>query len=262
MTDSLELRIEITKSLGNFQFQLLKSFYNGYSISENYLNGCNIIHVHGLFGNNGFCATYLRSNPDRAVNDSELPVLVWVGDRGECLRPFTSTERLQPLDSCNLAFGKSFETTFSLTEKHIRAILDKKLRAIYDILGIKAGQLINEVIESGTQVIDNFANKDTKPKRLVRGWDFNDSKSSPFFPNWRSQSYSLCLYHNTIQLLLADNINPMLQVNQVFACPTDPLISAIQRVHMLYFPYSVLLPYLNPWLPLVPVSHLLVGVAI
>ena len=133
MDTSLELRLETSKSLGNFQLQLLKSFYNGHSTSENYLNRRNIIHVHGLLSSEGFCATYLRSRPDGTINESECHMLIWIGNRGKSLRPFTSLERLQTLDSCEMSRIKTVETPFSMTAKTLWRVLDKELCVLYNL---------------------------------------------------------------------------------------------------------------------------------
>ena len=233
----LELRLEISKSLSNIEYQLLECFYNRHTtISENYLKTLNIIHVHGMFGHRGFCARYLNCNTKRVFKETQFPVFVRVGNSIESFRPFTSIERLQPLDSCDVFRAYSSEIfTFLPLECFFRA-LNWKLRSLYILLGIEAGQLINKVIESSTEIIDNFAYDDTT-YNWGEFWGESKNKigdgTSPFLsPN---RPYKLCLFGSTLEILLEKDIDSLFQIQQVFACPKDPLISAIQRVHTLYY---------------------------
>ena len=42
----LELRVEVTKKLGNLRHQLLQSFYDRRSIAERYRDGSVAVHIH------------------------------------------------------------------------------------------------------------------------------------------------------------------------------------------------------------------------
>jgi len=237
----LELRLETIKSLAHFEYQLLKCFYNGRSISENYLKTLNMIHVHGMFDGRGFCARYLNCNTNRAFKETQFPVFVRVGNNSKSFRPFTSIARLQPLDSCDVfraysseifTFPLSFDATTSLVKLFYK-VLNWKLRSLYLLLGIEVGQLINEVIESSPKVIDDFAHDDT-----IYSWgefwgEFKDKKGNRISPPLRP--YKLCLFGSTLEILLDKDTDSSFQIQQVFICPTEPLISAIQRVHMLYY---------------------------
>jgi len=241
----LELRLEISKSRSNIEYQLLNCFYNRQTtISENYLKVLNVIHVHGMFGNRGFCARYWKCNSKRAFKETQFPVFVRVGNNSKSFRPFTSIERLQPVDSCDVfransseisAFPIIFDATDSPPERFFR-VLNWKLCSLYLLLGIEAGQLIDKVIESGTQVIDDFAYDDTT---YSWGEFWGESKNkigngtSP--PLSFRRPYKLCLFGSTLEILLEKDTDSLFQVQEVFTCPKDPLISAIQRVHTLYY---------------------------
>jgi len=237
----LELRLETINSLAHFEHQLLKCFYNGRSISENYLKTLNMIHVHGMFDGRGFCARYLNCNTNRVLKESQFPVFVGVGDKPKSFRPFTSIERLQPLDSCDVfrAYSSEIHTlplscdvTDSLVKLYFR-VLNWKLRSLYLLLGIEAGQLINKIIESSPKVIDDFAYDDTKYSWGEFWRESENKKGSRTSPPLKP--YKLCLFGSTLEILIEKDTNSPMQINDVVICPTEPLISAIQRVHMLYY---------------------------
>ena len=109
MADSLELWLERINSLGNLRLELLKTFYDRHSIAERYVNGNITLHVHGLTGENRFCATWRRSDKDGTLNSSKVPLFVWVGQVSESPRPLASITRLKPLDSCDMFTGEAPE---------------------------------------------------------------------------------------------------------------------------------------------------------
>jgi hypothetical protein len=238
---SLEPRLETIKSLDDFEYKLLKRFYNGRSILENYLKRENVLHVHGLVGKKGLRATYLRANNNRAIHNGKSSVFVGIGDISKLSRPLATIERLQPPDSCDV-FGAnssekftlslSFDTTDSTVEI-VYTVLDWKLRSLHLLLGIEAGQLINQVIKSGTKVIDDFADKNAE---LLRhgDWTASDIADINELTPFNRAPYTLVINSNTTYLILAKGTNPLFQVIEVFTRPIDPLISAIQAIHMLY----------------------------
>jgi hypothetical protein len=241
----LELRLETIKSLDNFEYKLLKCFYNGRSILENYLKRENVLHVHGLVGKKGFCAIYLRADNNRAIHNGNSSVFVGIGDISKLSRPLATIERLQPLDSCDVFRANSSEVfasplIFDVTDSSIKRfwrVLDWKLRSLYFLLGIEAGQRINEVIKSGSEVIGDFADNNAEFFRN-RDWATSDIADINELIPFDRTPYTLVINGNTINLILAKDIDPSFQVTEVFACPIDPLISAIQAVHMLYYHYG------------------------
>jgi len=241
----LELRLETIKSLDNVEYKLLKCLYNGRSILENYLERENVLHVHGLVGEEGFCAIYLRADNNRTIYKGKSSVLVGIGDISKPFRPLAIIERLQPLNSCDVFRANSSEVfasprIFDVTDSGIKRfwrVLDWKLRSLYLLLGIEAGQLINEVIESSPKVIDDFADKDAEFFRN-RDWASSDIADINEFTPFDRTPYTLIINGNTINIMLAKDLNPSFQITEVFACPIDPLINAIQGVHTLYYHYG------------------------
>jgi hypothetical protein len=102
------------------------------------------------------------------------------------------------------------------------------------LLGIEAGQLINKVIESRTKIIDNFAYDDTTYSWGEFWGEFEDKKGNRTSTSLR-RPYKLCLFGSTLEILLEKDIGSLFQIQQVLTCPKDPLMSAIQRLHTLYY---------------------------
>jgi hypothetical protein len=238
----LELRLEISKSLSNVEYQLLQCLYNRRSVLENYLKRENVLHVQGLVGEKSFCAIYLRADNNRTVHNGKLSVLVGIGDISKPFRPLATIERLQPLDSCDVFRANSsekpiFPLSCDATDSVVKCfwrVLNWKLRSLYLLLGLEAGQFINKIIESSPKVIDDFADKNAEFFRN-RDWATSDIADINELTPFGRVSYTLVINGNTTNLILAKDLNPPFQVTEVFACPIDPLISAIQRVHILYY---------------------------
>lgn len=237
----LELRLETIKSLDNTEYELLKCFYDGRSISEDYLKRENILHVHGLAGKRGFCAVYLRADNKRAIDNGKSSVFVRVGDISKLSRPLASVERLQPLDSCDVfradsseifAFPLAFDSADSAV-KPLGGVLNRKLRSPYLLLRIEAGQLINKIIESGSKVVDDFTNKNAELLRYGNRAT-SDIADKDELVAFDGAPHTLVINRNAICLALAKDVNPSFELIEALACPIDPPISAIQRLHTPY----------------------------
>ena len=230
----LELRIECIKHLGNLRLELLKSFYDRRSIAERYANGNITLHVHGSTSENRFCATWRKCNKDRALNSSKVPVFIRVGEDSKSFCPLASITRLKPLDSCDVFRDENSKvvSTEEALELLFR-IYDRKLCAIYDLLGIKAGQLINQVIQGGSQILHNLSDKsaDSWWGREVKWPRVRTDYPSDLSDIWEVNDSWLAIQGDTIIYSLAHGVDSGLQILQVLPCPTNPLISAIQRMH-------------------------------
>lgn len=232
----LKFRMEITKSLGNLRNQLLQVFYNRLTVAERYRDGSVAIHVHMTASKDCFCYTRVNGDDDRTPNYGEGFVLVWVGELGEPLRPITSFVQLQPLDSCDvLATEVSSEVVPSeeLLELFWR-ICDRKLCAVYDALGIKAGQLIGQVIQGGPQVLNDLSAKSANSRRSRNLGHSGRTNGYSTPPTLDSGDSHLVIEGNAISYLLGQVPNQGLKSVQVFACPVDLLIRAIKPVHDVY----------------------------
>ena len=233
----LELRIEVAKDLGNLRLELLKTFYDRRSVMERYLDNDIALHVHALTGEDGFCTTWRKSDDNRTDDSSKVPVFIGVGQIAKPSCPVASTERLQPLDSCDVFGGQGVTKVVSCEEflELFFRICDRKLCMIYDSLGVKAGQLINQVVEGNAQVLRNLSDQRTDPQRSR---DDEGGEGAPHCPNlpavWQGEDSWLAIQGDAIVYSLAQGANLGLQILQVFPCPAHPLISAIQSVHEVY----------------------------
>lgn len=232
MVSSLELRLEAIKSLDNHQRQLFKAFYDKRSIAERYRDNSVVIHIHMLTTQNCLCYARVKFDNDGAVDDGEMAVLVWIGEFGKPFRPLASITRLQPLDSCDVFRGENGEMVSpERVLEYFFGVCNRKLCAIYDSLGIQAGKLINEILQGSPKVLYNVSDESANSQR-----GFNLGHGSPanrYFaplPPYGGDAH-LIIQGNAITYLLGKAPDQGLQSIQVFMCPIDPLISAIQRVH-------------------------------
>jgi len=158
----LELRLERIKCLSNLQFQLLEYVYDRRSIAERYVDGGVTLHIHGFAtGDYRFCATWRRVDDGRAGNNCKVHVFVGIGESLDEFRPLASLARLQPLDCCNMLVADTFEKGVSPTPELLYAMLDGKLRFVFDLASIEASQLIDKIIQGGSQIVDGFSNENT-----------------------------------------------------------------------------------------------------
>ena len=234
MDKSLELRIEQMKCLSNLQFQLLESVhaYDGRSLSELYLNGETILHIHGLASDYRFCATLRNAKDSEGEGYSKPHVFVRIRQLSESACPVASVIGLQPLNNCDMFVADAFELGFAPSSEDLFAIINNKLRAIFDFARIRACQLIDEVIQGSSQVVNDFPNEDfdNVGDWLSREFTISHDKLNPF-AIFRDEKLWFALNDNVITHSLAECINPTIQIRQMYACPSNPIISAIQRVH-------------------------------
>jgi len=171
----LELRIEQFKRISNIQHKLLKSFYDGRSVVERYLDGSIAIHIHLFTRNNHIFMTTIKSNASIMSDSCKSFVFVGVGESFNEFRPIASIVRLQPLKHCNVFPCQSPKVPFLSLEVLFR-IYNDKLRLLYDTLGIITGQLIDQVIQSFSQGLYNVPNN---PSGAEGGRIINGSSGSP-----------------------------------------------------------------------------------
>lgn len=235
-SESLELRIERINSLGNLQMKLIKCFFHGHSLTKTYVAGKAVIHVHGRILRPirvSFCLT-LTSGDEHVLlsGNDEMHVFVWIGNIPKNACPVASIARLQFLDYCDMGITDATEIGVSATSETLFSIFDRKLSALYDLLGVKVGQLIDEVIQGSTQIVNRLSDQDADFRRdnlrraLLVGCEGGDIE----LPR-------LILTDSGVTVRVSrELIKQGLQIKQVFFAPTDPLVSAIQTVHMLYYP--------------------------
>lgn len=241
---SLELRVENINCIGDLRMKLLKSFYNGCSIQENYINRRCELHVHGVFDSSRFCLTYKHLSG--RGNYRKSPVFVRVGNLSETPRPVTSIARLIPADKCNMVIVETSKIdipSFAVngtnsTYKTLAAIFDRELCVLHDLLGVKLCQLIDEIVKGRPEIVDNLTSEDTNHRVDVgiSAVDYPTVDVAPILTLQQFPHHRIILEANSIFLEFTEPVVAELQVFEVFSCPFDPLLSAIQRLHMLYYP--------------------------
>ncbi len=234
----LELRLESLKDLDGHVNQLFKAFYDRRAIAERYSDQSIAIHIHLLTSELCFRYMVVYSNDYRAFDDSEMLMFLWVGQVSKRPKQLMSVVRLKPLKSCDVFPFQSTEMPLLPTEVLFR-IYNDKLCVIYDRFGVKAGQLINQVVQSGPKVVNHISDEsaNSEGSGLVddaRGSPDGNSTLSPLdngIPH-------VIIQGDTIGYDLCERRNEGLQGVQVLVCPVDPLISAIQLVHDVYLPHG------------------------
>jgi hypothetical protein len=98
---------------------------------------------------------------------------------------------------------------------------------------IENGQLIDEIIQGGAQVIGDFTNENAPAKgkalKLL-------NKTLIMRVYAYLASVSIELEGNIILLRIGKSTDTSFQIRQVFTCPIYPQISPIKPMHMLYYP--------------------------
>ena len=240
MEESLELRLERVKCLGNHRAKLLEAFQDKRSIADRYLDGSVALHLHVSTGKNLLCNLWVNSDHGGTSRRSQMPVFVGIGQFDETLHPVTSFERLELLERCDVFRDQGFKMVSSeeFSEVFFR-VCDRKLCIVYYSLGIVAGEFIDQILQCGPQVLNNFPNKPTKPWRgrsaEARRPTNGHLTETPIYNN----GSVLILKGNAISYNLTEVPNLRLKVLQAFACPNDSLIRAFQSVHESFTPPSL-----------------------
>ena len=257
MKKSLELRLKLVKNLGNLRMEYLKRFYDRSSIIKRYIKGDISIHIHGIvFGmtanSEKYCLTFFnRVNNNRSFadsfhrqgtrwsDDSQGSMLVWVGDTFESARPLATEARLEKLDSCLVNGGKppqvtapirddnTFKLPFSAVHPSLPVRLgmfDRKLCVFLNLSRIQNSKFIDQIIKSSPKVVYSLPDKNGE----LMGNDISAVLQS-------DDSSNLWVYvPSRWAESTPENCHFSFEPFQVLLCPTYSLISAIQRMHMLY----------------------------
>jgi len=230
----LELRVEVTKSLGSLRHELLQSFYDRRPIAERYRDGSVAVHIHCFAGEDSFCISWINADSDGAPKGSKVLVFVGVGEINEPLHPVASLKRLQPLNRCDMVAAEiSFQTipAEELVKEFFR-VCDRKLCSLYNLPSIEAREFINQVLQGGSEVLDDIAKDSAEPQwsRLI-----NKGAEGPV-RNLTEHALDddlplLVIEGHSISYDLGKLPNEGLERVQVLTCPVNPLVSAIQRMH-------------------------------
>ena len=227
----LELRLKYIEDMSNIQHELLKSFYDRRPLTERYLDGSVAIHWHVFTSENSFCLTWVKADSNWVLDSSEMPMFVWVGKVSEELRPVAALRRMQPLEHCNVFSSQSAKMP-QIFPKVLFRIYNNKLRILYDCLGIEAGQLINQVVQGFPQVLYGVSDEPANPQRSgTVNWEAGGAERHFHLSSSDIHDSLLILQGNVISYRFSEGLNLRSESVQVFPCPVNLLVSAIQRLH-------------------------------
>lgn len=180
-TFSRKARFELIQRAQHIRSQILNDILDRAPIFERYLKGMVAIHVH-IGGRVAGCLEY-RAGPsielpfgavvDNEVSaattpdDREMPVLVWVGNVPDRMRPCEGVVRLQPFDDCGMFVRDAFEVGRPVTVEERRIRLYRELRHLLNDSGIEESQLVDEIVQGRSEVVDDLSNGDGE---LVADW--------------------------------------------------------------------------------------------
>jgi hypothetical protein len=220
--DSLELRLERIKRLGNLELDFLKRLYDRRPVRELYEEGSYDLHVHAVADGERIC---IRLKADRTAYGnvglcrSQPSMLVWVGNVLQGCRPVVSTIRLQPLDSCFVRGVHSAEPSSLHPSREVTvSAFDGKLCHREIEAGIEAGETEHKIVEGSAEIVANVSNDSAHPRRDIRCFEVGICASPPFklHLDWGA----------TIDL---DGADDSFKLINVIACPAYPLPRPIQR---------------------------------
>jgi len=126
---------------------------------------------------------------------------------------------------------QSFEMPLILPKVLFR-IYNDKLRFLNDALGIKSGQLINQVVQGFSQGLYDLPNEPTSSwgSWVIERGSGGSNRHVKLFPFDIDDSL-LVLQGNFIGYHFAEVVDFRLEIVQVFSCPVNLLISAIEWIH-------------------------------
>jgi len=242
--ESLELRLERVKCAGNARLQLLKRFYDRRPISERYVRGGVVFHVHYLVAHGEFCAAFgvregiheslsfvdafdfdASREADADLRDGEMPVFIWIGNVAKGFRPIASFVRLQQLDRCYMSGVEAAkENTASTaqilpTRESLWRLFDRKLGSFLGLPGVTLSEPIDQVIERSAQVISDLADQDAENSRHVH-------VRVAYLDAGAADRADL----DTLVVVLAERADSNLKITKVFPCPVYPSESAVKRM--------------------------------
>lgn len=232
-TNSLELRLERFKRLGNLELDYLNRLNDRRPIGELYVSGEIDLHIH--FSMDGmWCATYRCADSiEIPITDSRIPkssvvpldadkfsVFVSIGEVSKGFRPIASAVWLQPLDCCHMGCIDPLEPHFRPPRKVLFPVYDRKLRAVLSNAGVMFGEFKDEIIEGAPKIVTNFTDQDSYShgyKRICGTHEFEIVRR-----------IRIELGDNFIFLLPQCMDYPLPQISNVFVCPPHAFKAAIE----------------------------------
>lgn len=230
MTESLELRLERLKHLGNVQLECLKRFYDRRSIVESYMDADVSLHVHHVVTGRPLCANYRvvsdhvdivadrdpQLHASRAFYEDQVSVFVGVGEVAKPLRPLASVVRLQLLDLCDMRAVDALEPSLFPSPEVVWSIYDRKLCARLGFPAVENGERVDQIVESSTKVIDHLSDPDASIEQddaICIGGNF-DLHFAEVLRVWRVEFDT-----ESVTLRVQKRRNSDFQILKMFACP-------------------------------------------
>jgi len=122
-----------------------------------------------------------------------------------------------------------FKLLQSVCDVHPIAERYRKLCSIYDIAGINLSQLIDKIIQRGTQIIDDLSGKYAEYLGGRPYWESGTTQNALDLSTiWEKEGCWLAWNDNCTTFFLPEDVTPSLEIRQVYPCPFNPLISAIK----------------------------------
>lgn len=229
----LELRAERINYEGDLTLHNIECFYNRTLIAEEYANGHASLHLHvgsvRPYAFEYFAASVGDVSSATASCSGEFPMLVWIRDLNQCLRPVHSLVRLVSLDRVYVHVRQISEISFTFgprvaeSEEVSRIGEDRKLSALrLGIAGVFPRQLEDQIIERGSEIMNAVANDEG---HLIRQWGGRGKDDVRLIPNL------VILDSNISRLARSVGFNFAYEVVEMFVGAFDPFTSAVKRVN-------------------------------
>ena len=232
-SESLKLRIERVKQLGNLRFNQLKCLYKGHSIGERYAQGRLNAHVHVNCRGRGTCGGFsFRGDRKQLVmlDHDQINVFVLIADLAQGFRPLATVVRLQAFDHCGMARAEPIEKTARATgvpfERFWRQF-DRELIALAShTRGIEHSKPMDQVVQAGPDAVRKVTSEDCASRRhgLVPG--VVDAEDFSYLAGY----YCACRLHlddRSLSLSIADFSGHGLQFREVFTGPAEPAVRCV-----------------------------------
>lgn len=181
---SFEVRLKRVKSVGDRRLQHIQHLYDGCSIEERYLNGEASFHVDITHlpstampaRETSLSVEYLARQRreiasvailqtdidyDFSVGVCELPMLVWVRDVDESLRPLASVARLKLPDRGDVGRTDPLQETLVSLLEPLGAKVDGELRSMLHRARIELGKFVDQIVKRSSQVVYDFSDQNT-----------------------------------------------------------------------------------------------------
>ena len=156
------------------------------------------------------------------VYRGKLPMLVGIRDVTQNARPLTSHKRLILADDCGVFVADAFKAGLPMSRECLYRIINRKLCSVLRRTGVILGEDIDEIIQGGPKVVDDFPSQE--PGSEV--WGVDDGRGGDRLPRFR-----VYLCENAICTRLLDEPDELFEIRDVFTSPFSTEVGALKFVH-------------------------------